>query len=244
MQGEVEAMLIKVWHTEIFAELGGQTCYTALGPLICTSTDGFSVFQRAGADRSEGKVMLRQSGGGIVNTEEMAGLLEKLVLMNQEAGDHGITSKYDPKHAAKRTRARMKTVNMGMTVGVLLTAYNFNHGVFEFWLSAIGTSPSDIKQVLNPEENMDVSAVVKLLDALSKFPDLDFDNGNDVRLNEIHKTPPRRAQFKDLQLLGNIARCMHTNLFGADLSVSAHLTNLSTLGHLLFVSISTHSLTY
>ena len=65
-----------------FDELGGKTCYTALGPFLCTATDGFSVFQRAGADRSEAKVLLRQSGGGIIDAAGMADLLEFLLLMN------------------------------------------------------------------------------------------------------------------------------------------------------------------
>jgi hypothetical protein len=129
-------------------------------------------------------------------------------------------------HAAKAIRGRLKS-----TIGSRLTdSGTIDKVTLESIFASQGLRPTHIQQLLGPEDEQSVPAMVRLFGAISKISDDDLTRW----LSNVLSSRKEWAQQKvpALRILPGICTCLHVH-FTAKLAVRDHLVVLSELGHLL-----------
>ena len=97
----------------------------------------------------------------------------------------------------------------------------------------INVAAAKVNSMFNPRDNMDVGEMVLCLLEIGKLRNKEF---ADFQFNvTAARGAVLQATVKEVQIIAHIAWCLHTALMGKAMSVSEHLTNLSKLGHMLFV---------
>jgi hypothetical protein len=144
------------------------------------------------------------------------------------ANEHSITDDTDAKHDGKCWRRELKSVSRGMTI-VYHTFYgNDWHHLF----SGLGYSSADISDMLNPVDEQDVPAMMKLFIAISKLADVSVDT---LATAGLGSAAALAVKAKELQLVGAVASAYVFLLTGADKSITEHLVNLADMQFTIFV---------
>ena len=188
---------------------------------------------------SDGATHFRKGMGVILSKDipnEIRSVYNGCKLFNKVGGSKGATNQCDPEHVGKRSRAKIKSKGGIKIVNITFTKTD----LFRYMgLLNILSNAEDARRLFDPEDNMDVAEMVKCLDAVGKLSEMDILHFPNDWQNDVAK----KAIFREMRLLGHVARLMCTLIIGHEgsaledgehLSVSEYLTRCSCLSHLLF----------
>ena len=158
----------------------------------------------------------------------MRDTLAQCPLFDLLSGPHCITDDTDYKHDGKGFKRALKAVDRG----VQIVSHTFYAADWRRIFAALGYTEKQIKEMLEPDDEQNVEAMVMLFQALAKLSDVTAETLSGAGLGV-----PALLGVKanELQLIGAIAAC-YVFLFTAnDKSIHEHLVNLAELQFLLFV---------
>ena len=195
------------------------------GPISNASTDGAGIFRQAAVDRYQRDLMSSKEGS---IEAKVLKVLKDCLLFDLWSGEHGITDDTDAKHDAKCLRTCCKSLSRGVQV----VNHTFYGSDFKRILCALGHSEKEVANMLDPEDEQSVPAMLLFFKALAKLADVSVETlsaaGLGMPATLVLKT-------KELQLLGAVARAYVFLLTGFDKSISEHLVSLAEMQAIIFV---------
>jgi len=197
----------------------------ARGPLSTSQTDGASVMAASAHvlfdnPFSEGDVPCPQAEIFV-----RARLFPKYC---GRGGCLGVVDGRDAKHVVKRFKTRANTKTLGF---MLLSAFMYVRAYLRAIIKEAGLlNEAQLAEIFNEggADAQNVAAAIRLIVALSllgKMQPTDFPGRDPGQIKET---------LKDLRILGEYASCFERFFLGKELTLEAHLDNLSTMSHLLF----------
>ena len=140
----------------------------------------------------------------------------------------GVVDGRDAKHVVKRFKTRANTKTMGF---MLLSKFAYVRAYLRAIIKEASLlSDPQLAEIFNEggADAQNVAAAIRLILALSslgKMKPADFPARDPGQIKET---------LKDLRILGEYASCFERFFLGKELTLEAHLDNLSTMSHLLF----------
>ena len=213
--------------------------YKQRGPCGACISDGAANFRLAAAEQFNSNLL--RPNIEKYHEGEIFALLSQLRLFDLKVGRFLVVDGSDDRHGGKRFRERIKSKSKGM----LLSREVLHSAAIEQMLRLLGETDASTVPLFAPADAMNVETTVRLFKVMDKYKNSTLDDlldgiqtptGASVdTLDQEKATVEFGEVFKEFRLLASICSCMYKLLGTNHLSVSEHLSNLSTLSHLLFV---------
>ena len=213
------------------------------------NSEGYEKRGPCGACISDGAANFRLAAAALFNQRplrqdideyhegEMFKMLSHLRLFDTSVGRFLIVDGSDDKHGGKRFRERVKS----LCIGMLLSRETLHSKTIIKILHFLGETPATTSPLFAPDDAMNVEATVRLFKTMHQYKDvtlsdlLDAIESSDSAMTRAAAEVEFGELFLEFRLLASICSCLYLLLGTNHLSVSKHLSNLSTLAHLLFV---------
>eukprot|EP00986_Skeletonema_menzelii_P017389 scaffold19230_cov154-Skeletonema_menzelii.AAC.1 len=199
--------------------------------LSTISSDGAPAFRKG-----VGKVLNKDLSAAVRSVYVTNDFTKRCQLLNLTASAEDVTGSVDSDHLLKRLRARVKTAK-----GITIVTCNFTKVDLAHILAItkVVDSEDEADRLFNPEDLMDVCETVNCMYAIGRLGTIEWHDYPAEWRNEYEN----QHKYKELRLLGNVAKLACTAVVGHEdniaeegnhLSISEYLVVLSTLAHLLF----------